>query len=187
MIQGQDSPSRASTNVRSGSPAGGLAGPNRILPVGESCRDEYEVADFDTNSAYSDPQAMPLSQQSPCLHNRRESHAIPNTEYEEETLITGPIIPRQPQHSPDDSPKTVTNQARPHAAIWKDIWFPVLSIHGLMLLILASLAILVSVFRVHPAKGLFFEPIGWGYAQQKTYVLLSIPASTVPYRHDAWR
>jgi hypothetical protein len=85
-----------------------------------------------------------------------------------------------PQNSSDNSEETITSQPHPRTGIWQDIWLPLLWIYGSMLLMLASLAVLVSVYRVTPVKGLFFEPTGWSYSKPRVDILLSIPASMVP-------
>lgn len=191
-MQSQDGPPRALRNVpafrdlRTGSPASGRAGSNPAQPIGESCRDVYELTAVDPVGTRSDPTATPPRQPSPYLDSRPESRLTPDEEDEGETPIDTPNI-APPQRSPDNSEKTITDQAFSRSAIWKEIRLPLLWIHGSMLLILALLAVLVSVYKVKPVKGLFFEPTGWSYSKQRAYILLNIPASMIPHRYGACR
>ena len=91
--------------------------------------------------------------------------------------ISGQRDVLQTQGVMDSSKETMMNQPCRRTAILKELWFPLCCIHGSMLLILGTLAILVSVYRVEPQRGLFLDPAGSSYDGQKAYLLLSIPAS----------
>ena len=85
----------------------------------------------------------------------------------------------QTQGVMDSSKDTKMIQPCRRTAILKELWFPLCCIHGSMLLILGTLAVLVSVYRVEPQKGLFLNPAGSPDNEQKAYLLLSIPASMI--------
>lgn len=165
-------------------PAGERAGSNPVQSIEESRRNVYELRTFNTVGIGSDPPATPPRLPSPYWNNQQESRLIPDEGDEGETPIHTPNV-APPQRSPDSSEETITGQPRLRTAIWKEIWLPLLWIHGSMLLILASLAVLVSVYKVKPVKGLFFEPTGWSYSKQRAYILLSIPASMIAHRYGA--
>lgn len=78
----------------------------------------------------------------------------------------------------DEKPKANTKDQRySQITVWKEIWAPLLWVHGSMFLMLAILTVVISVYKVKGVKGLFFEPTGWIYTKERAYVLLSIPAS----------
>lgn len=183
-VRSQDGPPRVLRNVpafrdlRNRLPASGRVGPNHTQLIGDSHGDEYELTGVDTIGTRPEPTATSPRRPSLSWPNRRDIHGIDDEEDEGENLIN---IDR-PQHLFNSSEDTITHPACSRAAIWKEIQLPLLWIHGSMLLILASLAVLVSVYRVKPEKGLFFEPTGWSNTRQKKYLLLRIPASTKLHR-----
>ena len=166
-------------DLRTGSPASSRAGSSRAKSIGERRGDGYELTNFDTAWTHFDPTPTLRHQPSPPLQGQPESRKTLSME-NGKIFIEGPDSAR-PQLPLDNSEEPITDQASPHTTIWKEIRLSVLWIHGSMFLILASLAVLVSVFRVKPEKGLFFEPTGWNHSRQKQYILLSIPASMVTH------
>jgi hypothetical protein len=178
-MQGQDSPPRHLRNVpgfrdlRIGSPASWRSSLHRSQLNGESHSDLYEL--LDTSNAQSGQTATPR-QPSPKVGTRAENGKLSGEAVYAETIVGRPAVPRS-QRLVGSSEETLTGQPCRRAAIWKELWFPLLCIHGSMLLILGTVAVLVSIYRVKPERGLFFEPTGWDDSKQSAFILLSIPAS----------
>ena len=66
--------------------------------------------------------------------------------------------------------------------VLREIWLPLILVFVPMLIIPTLFAVLVIKYRVHSERSLFSEVQGARYMQQRTYVLLKIPASESPYK-----
>lgn len=93
--------------------------------------------------------------------------------HQDGVLMEAPV-PAPTQQAPGDS---IIKQSCPRTAILKEIRLPLFLIQGSMLVILSSLVIIISAFRMRPNRGLFMEPPGWNYVKERQFILLTIPAS----------
>ena len=152
--------------------------------IGESHRDGYELTSLDISDHRSEPQAASSCSPSPSAAGHTENGGFHDTATESGPPINGFNSP-QPHRSRLSSEETTTNGGCSRAEVWKDIWLPLFCIDGSMLLVLITLAALVSIFRVEPEKGLFFAPTGFNLSKQEAYILLSIPASMEPLSYDS--
>ncbi|EXJ59187.1 hypothetical protein A1O7_06619 [Cladophialophora yegresii CBS 114405] len=178
-MQSQDSPPRHLRNVpgfrdlRIGSPTSWRSSLHRRQLNGESHSDLYELLDtLNTESDQNTTAGHP--------DTRVENGQLYGEPIYAETIVGQPAVPRS-QRLVGSSEETLTAQPFRRAAIWKELWFPLLCIHGSMLLILGTLAVLVSVYRVKPQRGLFFDPIGWTDSRQRAYILLNVPATWLTF------
>jgi hypothetical protein len=179
-MQSQDGPPRNLRNVpgfrdlRTGSPKSWRSSFHRNQSFGERS-DIYELLGGPGNysSQTTTPQDSKLN-----LHIQAEDAKAFAEVTSVETIIGRHDVPGA-ERLAHGSGDTIAQQPCRRGAILKELRFPLFCIHGSMLLILGTLAVVVSVYRVKPDRGLFFEPAGFADTTQHQYILLSIPASMV--------
>jgi hypothetical protein len=177
-MDGQESPSRHLRNVRAfrdlriGSRTSWRSSHQGSQPTNNSRSEIYELLD---NQSILSNQLTPV-QSTPDLRPQLQDGQPFGAAAFAEPVIGRPEVPRS-QRLGGSSQETITAQPCPRMAVWRELWLPLLCIHGSMLLVLTTLVVLVSVYRVEPDHGLFLDPTGWSDSRQRAYILLNIPAS----------
>lgn len=180
-MQGQETPPRHLRNVPAfrdlhiGSSTGWRSSLYRRSLNRDSSNDPYEL--LDTSNVFNDGLSN-AHQTSPEQQHQYDGDRAPGHLDYTEPIVSQPDRLR-PQSLVNDSTETILERPCQRTEILKEIWFPLLCIHGSMLAILGILTILLILYSVRPERGLFSDPTGWAYSRQKAYVLLKIPASTL--------
>ena len=176
-MQSQDSPPHHLRNVpafrdlRIGSPKSWRSSFRRS--IGETNSDIYEL--IDPPGTRSNQTTTPY--QSDFNLPRQADTKQVGVAISTDTFVGCSEIPRG-EGLAGSSEDAGTQKPCRRVAILKELWFPLFCIHSSMLLVLGTLAVLVSVYRVKADRGLFFDPTGFDDSTEKAYILLSIPAST---------
>ncbi|KAJ9607577.1 hypothetical protein H2200_007655 [Cladophialophora chaetospira] len=179
----QDGPPRHLRNVpafrdlRIGSPNSWRNSLHRRQPNSDSQADFYEL--LDASSTRIDRTATPRSSALNLDGQLEGNKLFGETSYAEEAADHPGIS--QTKVLAGSSEETITRQPCQRIAIWKELWLPLLCIHGSMLLLLGTLAVLIAVYRVRPDRGLFADPTGFTESRQKAFLLLRIPATWLTF------